>query len=101
MSFLREQVVKRVTRSPEWSATRKEHLKSHPRCAVCGKRKGVEVHHIKPFHLFRCLELDPLNLKTLCRRHHFVVGHLEYWKSYNPRLDETISYFKNLLESRP
>lgn len=61
-------------RSPKWPAVRAEHLKDHPICEVCGATK-VEVHHIKPFHLRRDLELERSNLITLCREHHFKVGH--------------------------
>ncbi|GCE16544.1 HNH endonuclease [Dictyobacter kobayashii] len=58
---------------------------------VCGHRgKGLQVHHIKPFHLYPELELDPNNLITLCeirgRTHHLLIGHLDDWESYNIRV---------------
>lgn len=101
MTIIREQVVKRFSRSNGWSMLRSIHLVKHDSCAVCGKKKGLEVHHIKPFYLHPELELDPSNLKTLCRRHHFAIGHLEYWKSYNPQIENSIIYFKSLLQGRP
>lgn len=81
---IREHIIKRLTRSPKWSKRRKAHLKKFPNCANCGK-KGNQVHHIKPFHLYPELELDPENLLTLCSnpRCHLDKGHLGYWKSYN------------------
>jgi predicted HNH restriction endonuclease len=48
----------------------------------------LEVHHVKPFHLFPQLELDPANLMTLCEdggNCHFMVGHLKDWRRYNPK----------------
>ncbi|GCE29115.1 hypothetical protein KDA_45990 [Dictyobacter alpinus] len=48
------------------------------------------MHHIKPFHLYPELELDPGNLITLCeikgRTHHLLIGHLDDWQSYNLRV---------------
>ncbi|WP_338258291.1 HNH endonuclease [Dictyobacter halimunensis] len=75
-------------RSPEWPQVAHEHLSREPACVVCGHRgKGLQVHHIKPFHLYPELELDPRNLVTLCetrgRTHHLLIGHLDDWESYN------------------
>ncbi|HTK07862.1 MAG TPA: HNH endonuclease [Ktedonobacteraceae bacterium] len=78
-------------RSPEWPRVAHEHLSHEPACVVCGHRgRGLQVHHIKPFHLYPELELDPKNLITLCeirgRTHHLLVGHLGDWESYNKRV---------------
>ncbi|HET8843661.1 MAG TPA: HNH endonuclease signature motif containing protein [Ktedonobacteraceae bacterium] len=75
-------------RSPEWDRVAHEHLAHEPGCRVCGHTgQGLQVHHIKPFHLFPELELDPNNLITLCelkgRDHHLLIGHLDDWESYN------------------
>ena len=75
-------------RSPEWPAVAHEHLSHEPACVVCGHTGvGLNVHHIRPFHLFPELELDPNNLITLCqvkgRDHHLLIGHLDNWSSYN------------------
>jgi 5-methylcytosine-specific restriction endonuclease McrA len=80
-------------RSPEWPRVAHEHLSHEPACAVCGHRgRGLQVHHIKPFHLYPELELDPKNLITLCeikgRTHHLLIGHLDDWESYNKRVRE-------------
>jgi len=76
------------TRSPEWPEVARAHLKIQPACMACGyEGEGLQVHHIKPFHLFPELELDPNNLITLCeikgRDHHLLIGHLDNWESYN------------------
>ena len=81
--FIREHIVKRVTRSPRWPKIRKAYLKLFPRCAVCGKKKGNQVHHFVPFHLNPALELVFSNLITLCPKHHLIFGHLGWWKSWN------------------
>ncbi len=101
MSLYREEVLKRLTRSSKWPSFIKKIKKEVGRCAVCAKRKGLEGHHIRPFHIYPDLELNPDNITILCRRHHFILGHLEYWKSYNPQMAETISYFRSLLIHKP
>lgn len=85
-------------RSPEWPRVAHEHLSHEPACVVCGHRgKGLQVHHIKPFHLFPNLELDPNNLITLCeirgRTHHLLIGHLDDWESYNVRVREDSKHY--------
>lgn len=73
-------------RSPQWPAVRKRHIDGHPNCVVCG-RKAEEVHHLRPFHLEPSLELEPSNLRSLCRDCHFAVGHLWNFSNENPDLD--------------
>jgi 5-methylcytosine-specific restriction protein A len=80
-----------LKRSPKWPKVRATYLGLFPTCAVCGGKKLVEVHHIKPFHLFPELELDQNNLITLCEdyshtaaNHHCFIGHLGQWKNINP-----------------
>lgn len=85
-------------RSPEWHRVEKEHLLHEPACVVCGHRgKGLQVHHIKPFHLHPNLELDPRNLITLCelkgRDHHLLIGHLDEWESYNVNVKEDAHHY--------
>lgn len=84
-----------VERSSQWPRVEKEHLLHEPACAACGHRgKGLQVHHIKPFHLHPNLELDPHNLITLCeikgRDHHLLLGHLDEWESYNVNVREDV-----------
>ena len=62
-------------RSSKWRQVRDEFVKQHPRCEACGSTWGLNVHHIKPFNEHPELELDESNLITLCREHHFRIGH--------------------------
>lgn len=86
-------------RSPHWPFVEKEHLQREPRCMVCGTRRGLQVHHIKPFHLHPQLELDHGNLITLCeldgRDHHLLVGHLDDWHSFNANVREDAKRYRN------
>ena len=79
-------------RSSKWPKTRKEYLAGHAYCEACGVRVLLNVHHIRPFHLWPELELEPSNLMTLCetRSHncHFLFGHLLSWKSFNLKVIE-------------
>ena len=74
-------------RSPGWPKLRREHLAKNPFCKVCGTVKDLEVHHVFPVHKFPEMELDPLNLITLCGSGkndcHRIFGHLFDYKSYN------------------
>jgi len=104
MSFIREHIVKRVSRSSGWSRVRREHLELCSHCAVCGRDSKLEVHHIEPFSEDPSLELDPDNLLTLCdgsMRCHFVVGHLGDFRSHNPEVVLDAKWFhKRILENR-
>ncbi len=77
-------------RSSQWPKVRAEFLKTHPRCAVCGSTKKLEVHHIIPVHIDASKELDPNNLITLCESKkygvncHLWFGHLGSYRRYNP-----------------
>ena len=72
-------------RSPLWRPTRHKHLVLFPTCAACGTKKQLEVHHILPFQYYPELELQLVNLMTLCEYHgcHLRVGHCYNWKAYN------------------
>jgi 5-methylcytosine-specific restriction enzyme A len=84
-----------IPRSPAWGRVRKEFLAEHPECAACGGRHHREAHHLKPYHLWPDLELDPANLLTLCRSCHFVFGHLHDWTSFNPNaVADCIAHFQ-------
>lgn len=80
-------------RSSQWQAVRNAFVDRHPFCAACGSMKSLNVHHIEPFHSRPDLELDEWNLITLCRRHHYEIGHdpdgpwkpsRPSWKKSNP-----------------
>ena len=79
-------------RSSHWPTVRKHWLKNNTECAACGSHNNLEVHHIKPFHLDRSLELDPANLITLCeeskRKCHLEIGHLGNFRNENPKVRE-------------
>ena len=76
-------------RSGEWPKVRKEFLEKNPTCKLCGGKKELEVHHVRPFHLHPELELNPVNLITLCENKadgvncHLLFGHLGNFKSFN------------------
>lgn len=75
-------------RSPGWRALRESHLGRHPACLACGRTARLEVHHVRPFHLFPELELEEGNLMTLCEAGpggmscHHLVGHGGNWADY-------------------
>ena len=77
-------------RSGQWSKARRLHLKENPRCAICGSKFKVEVHHIIPFSIAPDLELDRDNMVTLCENKkygincHLLVGHLGNYRRTNP-----------------
>ena len=75
-------------RSSRWPNVRARHLMKEPKCRACGGVRRLNVHHIKPFHLFPELEEVDSNLLTLCEGSHginchFVFGHLGNWQAYN------------------
>lgn len=84
-------------RSSHWYSVRQQFVEDHPRCEACGTTGNLNVHHVKPFHEHPELELEPSNLITLCREHHFRVGHdpdgpwkpkRPNWKASNPLVRE-------------
>jgi hypothetical protein len=62
-------------RSGRWRRIRAEHLEIEPACAACGTDDNLNVHHILPFNEYPQLELARGNLITLCREHHWLIGH--------------------------
>ena len=92
-------------RSPQWRRVRARHLQEHPRCAVCGGKKKLEVHHVIPFHLAPDLELDPENLMTLCEAKRFginchqFVGHLGNYRRFNPTARPDAGYWRMRLQN--
>ena len=89
-------------RSWSWTKVRNEHLKNNPSCAACGRDKKLEVHHIKPYHKYPELELDPTNLITLCDDPcHLVFGHLMNYKSWNEDVVSDCNEYNNKVKNRP
>lgn len=92
-------------RSSKWPKVRDQHLELEPACRVCGATKNLNVHHIRPYHLYPSLELDFDNLITLCEggpvNCHFLFGHLLNWASYNRHVvNDADDWFKKIA-SRP
>jgi hypothetical protein len=88
-------------RSSHWRKVRNAYIKQHPLCAVCGKKKGNHVHHIVPFHVDPRLELRFSNLITLCSEHHFFIGHLNFWASWNESVKEDALAWSQKIKNRP
>ena len=82
-------------RSGKWSEVRKKHLSENGKCYGCESVKDLEVHHLKPFHLFPELELDPSNLVTVCKHCHLVTAHLKDYKLYNVDCLKDLYNFRN------
>jgi 5-methylcytosine-specific restriction protein A len=93
-----------VPRSPQWKEVRQKWLSEHNECVVCRKKTMLNVHHIKPFHLYPELELDPINFITLCEHSglncHFLIGHSADWLAYNPNVVEDSLFFRSRLDTR-
>jgi 5-methylcytosine-specific restriction protein A len=92
-------------RNPHWGSVRGEYLLAHPACAACGRTADLQVHHLKPFHLFPDLELDPDNLITLCEisglNHHYLFGHLLDWHSWNTSAALDAALWLDKIQHRP
>lgn len=78
------------SRSGAWEKLRNEVVKKNPWCKVCGKNKNLQLHHVRPFHLYPEFELTEENLRVLCQPCHLVWGHLGDWKSFNLDLDKDV-----------
>lgn len=72
----------------KWRKTRKLHLERDKVCNACGTDKDLEVHHVRPWHLFPDSRYDHANLITLCRCCHFRYGHGLNFKNWNPQIRE-------------
>jgi len=83
-------------RSKKWPRTRKEHMKRCPNCYICNSSKDVDCHHIIPFGERKDLENDKNNLMSLCSKYcHLRIGHLGYWRTYNPNIRSTAIILRN------
>ena len=92
-------------RSSRWPAVRKAFMAKNPLCAVCGTKgsllKPNEAHHCIPYSVNPDLELDPKNLIVLCRDHHFFVGHLMNFKSFNRDVAADATIWRQKIKNRP
>lgn len=102
--FRRDKIFGGVPRSREWPKVRSIHLKNNPFCAVCGGVKSLEVHHVKPYHLFPAMELNPGNLISLCESGkrgvtcHLFFGHLGNYSNTNLTVREDAIYWNKKLK---
>lgn len=93
-------------RSTQWPKVRDAFLKENPKCSVCGCNTGVEVHHIKPFHLSPELELEPSNLISLCETKkygvncHLFFGHLGNYKTENLHVLDDVKQWQKRFKER-
>lgn len=71
-----------------WRRVRNEHFELEPMCQMCGETGTCDVHHIIPWQYSEELRYDHDNLVTLCRRDHFLYGHLRNWHRYCPEILE-------------
>jgi len=79
-----------------WRKARKAYIKEYPACELCTHHKKLNVHHIRPRHLFPELVLAWENFITLCRACHYRYGHCaKSWKDY----DSTVTLLKRILEN--
>lgn len=93
-----------ICRSSEWKKKRLDWIAKNSRCVCCLKRINLNVHHIKPFHLFPELELEDSNLITLCEggpiNCHYLAGHCGIsWTAYSQNVHNSIHVVRNLLET--
>lgn len=93
--------IRYASRSSLWGSIRKEFLLKNNKCAACGRKKDLEVHHIIPVHINPSLELDQDNLITLCASScHILFGHLMDFKSWNPDVVKDCSDIRNKIINR-
>jgi len=86
----------------EWAVqkAKRKHRKAHPECSVCRTKKSIngnkcDVHHLIPVHVAPLLACEPSNLITICRRHHFWVGHMGNWKDHNGNVIDTMDALRS------
>jgi 5-methylcytosine-specific restriction endonuclease McrA len=91
------------SRGNGWQRVRALHLELYPACEACGSIESLNVHHIASVRDRPDLELEPSNLMTFCRAHHFAVGHdpdgidgplRPNWSRVNPRAKEDAAKWK-------
>jgi len=86
-------------RDLKWNKFRIEFIKKNPFCSICKGKTSLQVHHIKPFHIWPELELDINNLIVLCEEKglncHLRFGHLNDWVSYNPLIQKLVYFYNN------
>ena len=87
-------------RNPSWDKLASSVVKRSGRCAACGSKSKLEVHHKKPFHLYPELEMIETNLMVLCRVCHYLFGHFCDWKAWNPHVDLDVGVISMAIRAR-
>jgi len=90
-----------VSLPTQWEMTKakRAYVKEYNKCACCGHNKTLEVHHIKPVHLFPSLACDHSNFITLCRNCHCSFGHFRNFRTkWNPGIVVFAEEMTSLLE---
>ena len=82
------EVKKRAKRSSRWPALERRTKKSVGACEACGSKKGLQLHHVQPYHLRPDLELEPSNLMVFCMavlgwECHLYLAHAGSFRGYN------------------
>jgi hypothetical protein len=97
--------VKSIGISSQWEMTKakRAYKKKHPKCAVCGYDKDLEVHHIVPVSVDPSLACDENNFITLCdygnKGCHYVFGHHRNFRSkWNEYIVELAQNVRDLLD---
>jgi 5-methylcytosine-specific restriction enzyme A len=88
-------------RSPHWPALERDVVKEEWQCRACGATAGLEVHHVRPFHLYPELELTRANLMVLCRRCHWLLGHgSKSWSDWIPTAPADAAAMRRRIDGR-
>lgn len=95
-------LIQRVRESWACHKAKRECIRLHPTCALCGSKRSflriaIEAHHRVPVHVMPSLAAEPANLLSLCKSCHFYAGHCGNWKAWNSNLDETILAIKQVM----
>lgn len=100
--FRRGPVMPVYDRSSRWPAVRAAHLRRQPRCMVCNRLDDLDVHHKFPISHpgGEKMELDAMNLITLCREHHFLFGHGQDWNARNPYVEQDCELMRRRIRQR-
>jgi hypothetical protein len=94
-------ILKLRDNSARWKRLRAAHLKKEPCCAVCGRSKNVEVHHVVPVAVDETRQLDPHNLITLCVTPcHFMFGHFFCYHCYNKNVRNMAAEFRKAMKEK-
>ena len=81
-------------RHSKWPALVKRFKAEKRTCVVSGLKTTLEVHHLKPYHLFPELELEWDNLRLIARPFHYLFGHFCNWTDYNPDFDLQVETYR-------